>query len=159
MGTFSWHEIVLKKRNYVFASPALLVSSPPLPRVPPSPVDLNKSLWQRLGALQLCGFQLRASEPIVTTHPGAHVHSHTHTWTHCAVFSDRTLCVWVLSQVETFRPGKVRRLLVQIPAGGTCKLKINPSVHRVWNRSNAGRTTLGSRHGGRGAHPGDEQPQ
>lgn len=52
----------------------------------------------------------------------------THAWTHCAVFTDRTLCYGVFSQVETFRLGKVRRLSVQIPVGGTCKLKINPSL-------------------------------
>lgn len=61
------------------------------------------------------------------THRLVCVHSHMHAWMHCAVFTDRTLCIWMFSQVETFRPGKVRRLSVQIPAGETCNFKMNPS--------------------------------
>lgn len=69
-----------------------------------------------------------SSGPIATTHTVGWMCSCTHAWTHCAVFTDRTLCFGVFIQVETFRLGKVRRLSVQIPTGGTCKLKINPSL-------------------------------
>ncbi len=71
-----------------------------------------------------------SSEPhcLSWPHTNGWICSCMHAWTHCAVFTDRTLCFRVFSQVETFRLGKVRRLSVQIPAGGTCKLKINPSL-------------------------------
>lgn len=129
----------------------------PLPHLPSSPVSLTKSLWQCLSAWQLCGFYLWALVPILTRLIDWRVCSHMHVWMHCAVFTDRTLCIWMfMSRWKHSDQARSGGCLYKSQQGKPVHLRLIPQGKigqalevQLWEQKKLVHV----------AYPGDKQPQ